>query len=103
MAPLCRVLSLSGTTRSASKASFAPRPSQTGQAPNGLLNENRRGSISLMVKPETGQANFSENSSRRGSVSPSSSVAHSATAMPSARRSAVSMRVGQPLFHARPW
>ena len=41
-----------------------PRPSQTGQAPNGLLNENSRGSISVMVKPETGQANFSENSSR---------------------------------------
>ena len=74
MAPLCRVLSLSGTTRSASKASFMPRPSQTGQAPEGLLNENSRGSISLMVKPETGQANFSENSSRRGSVSPSADV-----------------------------
>jgi hypothetical protein len=55
-----------------------------------LLNENSRGSISLIVKPETGQANFSENSSRRGSASPGSVSAHSATAMPSASFSAVS-------------
>ena len=67
-----------------------PSPSQAGQAPNGLLNENRRGSISLMVKPETGQANFSENSSRRGSFSPFSAAAHSTKAMPSARRRACS-------------
>jgi hypothetical protein len=67
---------------------LTPRPSQTGQAPNGLLNENSRGSISLIVKPETGQANFSEKVIRRGSW-PSSAVAHSATAMPSARPSAV--------------
>ena len=31
-----------------------------GHAPNGLLNENSRGSISAMVKPETGQANLEE-------------------------------------------
>src|SRR3546814_17367553 len=37
-----------------------PRPSQAGQAPKGLLNENRRGSIPSMVKPETGQANLAE-------------------------------------------
>ena len=37
-----------------------PRPPQSGQAPNGLLNENSRGSTSEMVKPDTGQANFSE-------------------------------------------
>jgi hypothetical protein len=43
---------------------WVPRPSQVGQAPCGLLNENSRGSISEMVKPETGQANFSENSMR---------------------------------------
>ena len=36
-----------------------------------MLKENSLGSISAIVKPETGQANFSENSSRRGSVSPS--------------------------------
>ena len=45
-------------------ARWLPSPSQAGQAPNGLLNENSRGSISGMVKPETGQANFSENSMR---------------------------------------
>ena len=89
-APLCSDFSLSGTTRSASKASLAPRPSQTGQAPKGLLNEKSRGSISLIVKPETGQANFSEKMIRFGSVSPSATSAHSATAMPSARRRAVS-------------
>ena len=43
-----------------------PRPPQAGQAPKGLLNENSRGSISGMVKPETGQANFSENTMRSG-------------------------------------
>ena len=37
-----------------------PSPPHFGQAPNGLLNENSRGSISGMVKPDTGQANFSE-------------------------------------------
>ena len=41
-----------------------PSPPHFGQAPNGLLNENSRGSISGMVKPDTGQANFSEKMSR---------------------------------------
>ena len=44
-----------------------PSPPQAGQAPNGLLKENSRGSISGMVKPETGQANFSEKISRLAS------------------------------------
>src|SRR3546814_13289687 len=39
-------------------------PSQAGQAPCGALKLNRRGSISAMVKPETGQANFSEKTMR---------------------------------------
>ena len=43
-----------------------PSPPHFGQAPNGLLNENSRGSISGMVKPDTGQANFSENTRRSG-------------------------------------
>ena len=38
--------SSSGTIRSGSKNIFAPMPSQAGQAPAGLLNENRRGVIS---------------------------------------------------------
>ena len=42
-------------------ARWLPSPSQVGQAPNGLLKENSRGSISGIVKPDTGQANFSEN------------------------------------------
>ena len=41
-----------------------PSPPHFGQAPNGLLNENSRGSTSAMVKPDTGQANFSEKISR---------------------------------------
>ncbi len=41
--------------------SSVPRPSQAGQAPAGALNENSRGSISSMVKPETGQAKRAEN------------------------------------------
>src|SRR5208282_2377673 len=53
-------------TRSASIVCSTPSPPHSGQAPNGLLNENSRGSISEMVKPDTGQANFSENSSRCG-------------------------------------
>ena len=49
-----------GTISSGSNNCFSPRPSQPGQAPCGALKLNRRGSISAMVKPETGQANFSE-------------------------------------------
>jgi hypothetical protein len=63
---------------------LVPSPSQDGQAPNGLLNENSRGSISGIVKPETGQANFAE----KIVCSPLS--ASSVSAMPSARPSAVS-------------
>ena len=57
---LARDREVSGATRSGSNFSSVPRPSQAGQAPKGLLKEKRRGSISSMVKPETGQANFSE-------------------------------------------
>src|SRR4051812_26505495 len=53
-----------GTIKSGSKSCFSPRPSQPGQAPCGALKLNRRGSISAMVKPETGQANFSEKTMR---------------------------------------
>ena len=76
----------SGTISLSSKNSSTPSPSQTGQAPKGALNENSRGSISGMVKPDTGQANFSENTIRSGSPS---AGAVSSTAIPSARFSAV--------------
>ena len=49
-----------GTTISGSKYDLFPKPLQSGQAPNGLLNENSLGSISSIVNPETGQANFVE-------------------------------------------
>src|SRR3546814_5681665 len=71
-----------------------PRPSQAGQAPKGLLNENRRGSISSMVKPETGQANLAEKVVRSPVLAPVLApllafpdFASSAKARPSARRS----------------
>src|SRR3546814_5092665 len=74
-----------------------PRPSQAGQAPKGLLNENRRGSISSMVKPETGQANLAEKVVRSPVLAPVLApllafpdFASSAKARPSARWSAVS-------------
>ena len=65
-APLAMLRLWLGTTRSSSKMSFSPRPSQAGQAPWGALKLNSRGSISAMVKPETGQANFSEKMIRPG-------------------------------------
>ena len=76
-----------------------PSPPHFGQAPNGLLNENSRGSTSGMVKPETGQANFSEKISRSAvslrclfafapSTAPPSAI--SAIASPSASLSACS-------------
>ena len=43
---------------------MAPRPSQAGQAPCGELKEKRRGSISSMVKPLTGQAKREEKTVR---------------------------------------
>ena len=44
--PCASVASRSGMTRSASMCCSTPRPPHSGQAPNGLLNENSRGSIS---------------------------------------------------------
>ncbi len=84
MAPSASDSPSSGTTSSGSKYISVPRPSQAGQAPKGLLKENSRGSISSMVKPETGQANFAENVVR----SPVS--ASSAKTSPSLSSSAVS-------------
>src|SRR4029077_12258706 len=68
MAPRRSVRSLSGMTRSESMCCSTPSPPHFGQAPNGLLNENSRGSISGIVKAEIGQANFSEKTSRRASA-----------------------------------
>ncbi len=92
MAPLRSVASRSGMTSSASMCCSTPSPPHSGQAPNGLLNENSRGSISGMVKPDTGQANFSEKISRsalalrpRLAVAPDALVSASSTmARPSA-------------------
>ena len=92
-------------TRSASMCCSTPRPPHFGQAPNGLLNENSRGSISGMVKPDTGQANFSEKTSRSAvslrcllALAPATAApsASSATARPSASFSACSSESAEP-------
>ena len=49
-----------GITRFGSTFNFTPIPSHSSHAPNGLLNENNLGSISSIVKPLSGQANFVE-------------------------------------------
>src|SRR3990167_1910129 len=64
MAPSARLSSGCGTTSSGSNCNSVPSPSHVGQAPAGALNENRRGSISSMVKPETGQAKREEKMTR---------------------------------------
>ena len=49
-----------GTTKFGSTFNFIPIPSHSSHAPNGLLKENNLGSISSIVKPLSGQANFVE-------------------------------------------
>ncbi len=95
IAPFFRLSEESGTIMSGSMRISWPSPSQAGQAPKGLLKENRRGSISGIVKPETGQANFDEKTMRRGEPSSSFSSAYSKTAMPSVRFERLLQRVGQ--------
>src|SRR5690625_7649395 len=61
IAPSARVASGSGIMSSSSTCNCDPIPVQVEQAPNGLLNENDRGSISSMLsKCPLGQDNFSE-------------------------------------------
>ena len=76
----------SGTTRRSSKNSSTPSPSHSVHAPTGALNENNLGSISEIVKPLTGHANFSENVKRCGFLS---FDAISNIAIPSAKSNAV--------------
>ena len=51
---------LSGTIKSSSKKLSSPNPSHLLHAPEGLLKEKSLGSISSIVKPDTGHANFEE-------------------------------------------
>ena len=71
IAPSSSVSLGSGTTSSGSTSIRVPRPWHSGQAPNGELNENDRGSSSSMsIRCSLGQAMCSENSSSRlGSLS----------------------------------
>ena len=90
MAPSSIDLEWSGTTRSGSTSMRVPRPWHSGQAPNGALNENDRGSSSSTASGwSLGQASFSENRRRRCGSSSGRST-KSARTRPSARLSAVS-------------
>ncbi len=62
MAPSRRLFDSSGITRSASTAQRRPRPSQAGQAPCALLNENERGESSGTDTSHRAQASFWERS-----------------------------------------
>ena len=90
IAPSPRVRSSSGTSSSGSTSSSVPRPVHLGQAPNGLLNENDRGSTSSMASGwSLGQAIRSEKRrSRSGSLASLST--NSTTRTPPASPSAVS-------------
>ncbi|MNO74984.1 hypothetical protein D3C76_660070 [compost metagenome] len=55
-APSSMLFDISGTSKSGSTIIFAPRPSHSGQAPKGLLNENILGDNSSILKPQMGQA-----------------------------------------------
>ena len=60
IAPSLSDFELSGQIRRSSNSCLKPSPKHSGQAPNGLLKENERGSISSKVKPHSGQANLLE-------------------------------------------
>ena len=59
----------SGTMRSGANSMCMPKPSQAGQAPCGLLNENRRGVNSGQLVPQSGHARRSLNTSCSPSTS----------------------------------
>ena len=90
MTPSPRVAPGSETTSSGSTSIRVPRPWQAGQAPNGELNENERGSSSsVSMSCSLGHAIFSENRiSLPGSLASRST--RSKTTSPEARLSAVS-------------
>src|SRR6478735_7133205 len=91
MAPSDRDSSGLGTMSSSSTSSRVPIPLQAAQAPNGLLNENERGSISSMASGcSLGHARFSEKARIRPGSSASRST-NSARTRPSASPRAVSM------------
>ncbi|SSS39374.1 Uncharacterised protein [Acinetobacter baumannii] len=62
-----------------------PKPSQTGHAPNGLLNENKRGSSSATARSHSGHECFAEKT-RSGCLP----FIHDKTAISPPKRSAVS-------------
>ena len=61
MAPSIILFFSLGITKFGSTFNLIPIPSHSSQAPKGLLNENNLGSISSIVNPLSGHANFVEN------------------------------------------
>ena len=89
--PPARVFSGSGTTSSGSTSLRVPSPVQTGQAPNGELNENERGSSSSMASGWSfGQANRSEKRRSRCGSSSGRSTKSRTTTPPARPRATVS-------------
>ncbi len=88
-APCARLFSGSGMTRSGSTSLRVPMPVHSGQAPNGELNENDRGSSASKDSPSSTQARCSENVRSRCGSSSSRST-NSRTTRPPASPSAVS-------------
>ena len=60
IAPSAILFFSSGTTKFGSTFNLIPIPSHSAQAPYGLLKEKSLGSISSIVKPLSGHANFVE-------------------------------------------
>ena len=102
MAPSPRVACGSGTTSSGSTSIRVPRPWHAGQAPNGELNENDRGSSSsVSMSCSLGQASCSENvSSRCGSFGVGRST-KSRIDQPAGEAERGLDRVGQPALGRR--
>ena len=69
IAPSATESSGSGTTSSGSTSYTMPRPSHSGHAPYGELNEKLRGASSSKLLPSDGRDSFSENVSTSGSPS----------------------------------
>src|SRR3712207_1054563 len=88
IAPCARLFSGSGTTRSGSTSLRVPMPVHSGQAPNGELKENDRGSIASKDSPSSTQARCSEKVRSRCASSSGRST-KSRTTRPPARPSAV--------------
>ena len=88
MAPSAMLIESSGITKSISTSSLVPIPEQSGQAPNGELNENDLGSSSSNERLQSWQARCSL---KTRSLSPPLASTKSRITIPWAKRNAVSI------------